>query len=93
MAEGITRDELNEIIEMAELDESAVRENYSGRGMYGAECLGIAAESDDETLLFALAVGQVLGFDRAFTVLRDSRSDSMGRGTITYFPRIKIEKE
>lgn len=73
--------------------------SYSGRFMYGRSCLGFVV--DDGTAMEAL--GEVLEnitngehdtdkiLDRVSdlgSLLRETRQDSMGLGTIVYFPSI-----
>ncbi|MGH9921075.1 MAG: hypothetical protein ACRD6W_19675, partial [Nitrososphaerales archaeon] len=66
--------------------------SYSGRGMYGAKCLGV--EIDRDTSLGYL-VGDLIdaleGDDDLREVadgFRQLRSDDMGLGTIFYFPGV-----
>ena len=65
--------------------------SYSGRGMYGKECLGVTV--DRETSVFQLAAQIITASDDPGAMadfLSDVRvaEDSMGMGTIVYFPRI-----
>ena len=75
--------------------------SYSGRGMYGKECLGFT--TDDS---FMVTMGNILeelayvhGHETeekltAFAkVLKNAATDSMGLGTIIYFPRIERKEE
>ena len=63
--------------------------SYSGRAMYGRQCLGVEVDSLGE--LFVSVLEGVEGEDdtqdlqRAF---RDMRTDSMGLGVVVYFPSV-----
>jgi hypothetical protein len=77
---------------------------YSGRGMYGKECLGIV--TDENPLEIALMLVSELAtagdydtpqetLDALLELLEELRrplSDNLGRGTIVYWPRIKWER-
>ena len=69
--------------------------SYSGRGMYGKECLGVTLQEGDSLGKF---FGQVLdeiaaGSDEdEIEVIADDfhsmQTDSMGLGMIVYFPKV-----
>jgi len=60
------------------------RDDYSGRGMYGAECVGIVGNADD--ILFNLG-----GFaEQNDLEIPNWDRDSMGLSSIIYFPSITI---
>lgn len=64
-------------------------QSYSGRGMYGRSCLGV--ETDDLGDLFAAVLEELEGEEDTQDVqlaFKSMRTDSMGRGTIVYFPAI-----
>jgi hypothetical protein len=72
--------------------------SYSGRGMYGKECLGV--ECDDPVACVLDVIGEFANCtDDKFDVvdlvesLRDPSQDSMGLSSILYWPRIKWEGE
>ena len=78
-----------------------VRANYSGRGMYGKNCIGFVIDSDP--MFFVMGLGVILAdmenADDLFTVddqlfgwydLRVA-SDSMGMSTIVYFPNLSLD--
>lgn len=69
----------------ADLDEDAIRSNYSGRGMFGDACLGITFESIGQLMQLAA----VLGTDYA-NLFRGARTDSMGMHMIVYFPGVTL---
>lgn len=54
---------------------------YSGRGMYGASCLGIATDSPLACIEGAAARG-----------ITGAHKDSMGKGYIVYWPHISPEQ-
>jgi hypothetical protein len=62
--------------------------DYSGRGMYGAECVGIVAQDTDQLMY-------QLGYDLSGTELGDilarqrTDHDSMGLREIVYFPQLQ----
>ena len=58
---------------------------YSGRGMYGKQCLGVGLESDSDLWDLAWFMGSG-GFD-----VGAPRTDSLGRGIIAYWPSLKWE--
>lgn len=65
-----------------------VRTDYSGRWMFGDECIGIDLASVTD---FSVVLLNVAARDREFAyALADAeRSDSMGFGVIVYFPGVK----
>ncbi len=56
---------------------------YSGRGMFGAECVGLDLEGEGDLWNVAYALGKS-GAD-----IKAPRVDSMGRGIIAYWPSVK----
>lgn len=76
-------------------DTSRLR-SYSGRGMYGKECVGIDLENDAEIAGFFFALGQkcYASGDDLLASLGDGseemKSDSMGRGRIIYWPDVYV---
>lgn len=69
-----------------------VRTDYSGRFMYGDECIGIdlASVSDFSTVLLNIAAEDR---ELARTLADSQRSDSMGLGVIVYFPGVKAPEQ
>ena len=62
---------------------------YSGRGMYGAQCFAIEGDNVMEVLSWLIA-----GCDdteQAALLVRDAKTDSMGHGTVVYWPNIPYE--
>ena len=74
----------------ADLEESAIYENYSGRAMYGEQCFGIVYGNINELLAFVFALPTEYQ-----DLLAETRaaSDSMGRSMITYWPALKSGEE
>lgn len=64
-----------------------VRYDYSGRGMYGDTCIGVVLEDGGD--IFEIVA------DCAEQGMRipHPHKDSMGLGTIYYWPRLKFEEE
>ena len=54
---------------------------YSGRGMYGAECLGAVADTR-ETIYAAISSAHI----------RSASCDSMGKQTAVYWPHIAYKE-
>lgn len=92
----IRRATLEDALGMAEIDwdyESTIRDTYSGRGMYGAECVAIVLDSEREAFGLFAALGVLLGEDVAVPLARATRTDSMGRDIIIYWPRWTLSDE
>ena len=62
--------------------EANVREQYSGRGMYGKNCVGIVTSNPVEVIELAAQVG-----------ITGAKMDSMGMDTIVYWPKIQFVEE
>lgn len=70
-------------------------QSYSGRGMYGETCLGIALPRDKSAFTLAAEVSAeaVDQLEDAHAFIRDLsmlkiRQDTLGHGIIVYFPSI-----
>ena len=84
--------------DFAESNDLELTTDYSGRGMYGTQCIGFIGDINAFKLGFDLrdflndfiADGNELGEDLLDT-LRNSKvcMDNMGRDSIIYFPNIK----
>lgn len=67
---------------------------YSGRGMYGQSCIGIAHAENTVEVISSVAIyllENVNGIEKAKEILshlKDARQDNMGLRTITYWPGI-----
>lgn len=85
---------LIEVIESANFE---VR-SYSGRAMYGKDCVGIDVRQGVSQFQVGVAVAQMamtLGYEDLADDLADERvvSDSMGYDTIVYFPNVPWPKD
>lgn len=74
-----------EILEKVVLDlrsegfKASLREDYSGRGMFGASCVGIVTDEPMEAIVRAASFG-----------LKDKpTTDDMGKQTIVYYKSIR----
>ncbi|GJA75711.1 hypothetical protein ACV1DG_23215 [Aeromonas hydrophila] len=79
---------LTRAVEEANKDCETVREmfsirSYSGRGMYGRYCLGLDIPPGKDATPVAIKMGE------AFKLLGQGSKDSMGHGSILYWPRIR----
>lgn len=70
------------IEEVADVIGGKVRAGYSGRGMYGATCYGIACDDWLECHDLAREKG-----------LKGDRRDQMGKGWIVYWPAVTGEAD
>lgn len=66
------------IRDMANEGLGRLEENYSGRGMYGATCIGLIVDSAMDTIEEAASRG-----------LKGACSDNLGKGYIVYWPSVK----
>ena len=81
---------LKSIIEAAGYD----ARSYSGRGMCGKQCLAFDTDDSQLEVVANLFDAVALGTDDAddlIDLLRKTRTDSMGRGTVFYFPGVSVE--
>jgi methylglyoxal synthase len=80
------------LIEMLEDGGLSVRP-YSGRGMYGDECIGAVIDDQREAMIFLVDLAlDAEGRDERILVSRAARNvvfDSLGRDTIMYFPKFE----
>lgn len=74
--------------------------SYSGRCMYGSRCFAIDLGASSPMDFFAdiLEFGELIeegmyGMEVLAEAMRNSRTDSLGRGTVLYFPHIKFTRE
>lgn len=73
-------------------DYDDIREDYSGRGMFGGECLGITFRDSRNVFAFFVELAQE-DYDTAELLAHKAREDGMGCGTIIYFPGIAVAAE
>ncbi len=67
---------------------------YSGRGMYGQSCIGIAHEENTVEMISSLAIYLLENCDiekarEILLQLKNARQDNMGLSSITYWPGIE----
>lgn len=87
----IPRDVIVEAAENANIDPDNIREDYSGRGMYGQTCFGIVVANMSEFLRFMLEIERAdCGFDYTDYLADCVDQDSMGYDCILYFPGVKL---
>lgn len=85
-------DALQEALWEADLDDESLTLDYSGRGMYGATCIGITHNGDLNLARVALALERAGESALAEVIAEATPSqDSMGLGTITYFRGLNAE--
>lgn len=105
----LTREALEDAAEQAGVYEYEIRGDYSGRAMYGDNCLGITAPDakDVYAILCALAVEEAqyvalaIPEDRPrpfdaediIELIRASRQDSMGCDVIVYWPGVELVED
>ena len=69
-------------------------QSYSGRAMYGKTCLGVVISSEQSQFEMGLMVG--LGLVDCWAgdieAVKNVRSDSMGLGTVVYWPNIEYDE-
>jgi hypothetical protein len=85
MPKTITLAEAEQISDAADLDSEAIRSDYSGRGMYGQECLGFTYSTDTDLLYLGAALSAHFDGD-----IPSCRTDSLGMGGIVYFPSLTV---
>lgn len=86
---AIGYDALVDAIYAADLDEAVrITPDYSGRAMYGAECLGLVTDAAGDVFAIIAELARA-GEDTDWA--RGARTDSMGRRMITYWPGVTVE--
>lgn len=73
-----TPEQFEALQDIAQQNDGRLR-SYSGRGMYGAQCLGVTTEYPNSVMEDAGAAG-----------IKGARQDSMGLKTIVYWPHIGV---
>lgn len=73
-----------------------LRTDYHGRGMYEDSCIGFITNGNLSRLIMQITEWLVLSKECNSNMLlqemmRNVKSDSMGLGTILYFPNISLE--
>lgn len=100
----LTKDQYDDLVDTLEMSGliNEARSNYSGRGMYGKECIGFVTDLNffEFGLKFAAELVTLNEDNSEFPEYQDfniedfydSRTDSMGLSSIVYFPGITVEK-
>lgn len=92
----MTNKQLQNIIEMAGYE----TRTYSGRGMYGKECLAFTVDGrEGRASSFAVAADLMDAAIEAgedfieplIEAMRGIRTDSLGLGTVFYFPSVAVD--
>ncbi|MEK7414226.1 MAG: hypothetical protein AAB263_13005 [Planctomycetota bacterium] len=65
---------VDRIRQAARRNDRSLRLDYSGRGMFGAQCLGIVCDDPEDVI--------------AEVGVKGARTDSMGKSVIVYWPSI-----
>lgn len=86
MTTTLTPDQIEDIQTLLNDIDGAELRSYSGRSMYGKQCLGIDMESMTDAFRFALMVED----DALCLAFSDPVFDNMGRGIIVYFPDVEV---
>lgn len=92
----MTSKQLQNIIEMAGYE----TRTYSARGMYGKECLAFSVDNREgkaepfavaaELMDAAIEAGEDF-IEPVIEAMRGIRTDSLGRGTVFYFPGVPAD--
>ena len=90
---NITTEQALSIAYAADLDTDDVRTDYSGRAMYGRECLGFIVPSTGMLLNLGMAIGSTLDSWQAQSMMHGARTDSMGMDLVIYFPDVQVVDE
>ena len=101
----MTKDQFDDLQEALNDNDEDLRPDYSGRGMFGASCLGYV--TDDGPAKFQVSLAKLLGpqllnydegeeldiddLEAAMDALGSPSSDSMGRSAIYYYRGIQVE--
>jgi hypothetical protein len=69
--------------------------SYSGRGMFGKNCVGVTLDENPIDFIINLLSEEMEPEERDVLVeiLRKYRIDNMGMGSIIYFPSLKWEED
>lgn len=91
------KDLLIEMFECAEGNDISIRTDYSGRAMYGKQCIGVVGNRPlsfvIECMQNFIDMGDTEYASDFFELLKNHSEDSMGLRQITYFPSWVVEPE
>ena len=82
----LTTEQVYDILFAANLEDKDFTSTYSGRGMYGDQCIGWTLDDHNDSGTLSVAIVDVLD-DWGRSMVENTRTDSMGLGIIVYFPR------
>jgi hypothetical protein len=90
MTNTFSRDILVNAMESADIDVDSIRDDYSGRGMFGERCFGVVM-NPRSVMRFAYWLAIYCNDDEQTQELGEdlvgcASTDSMGYDTIVYFP-------
>lgn len=93
-ASDVSSKDIAKIIYRAFSDSDCRVRMYSGRYMYGANCIGIVSSMSAATVMLKIALqienDRECSLDSVSHFFEDAREDSMGMDRIVYFPAISI---
>ena len=87
----LNRDQYESLVDCSFDMNVHIHQRYSGRSMYGDWCLGLSGNIDTGDCMNILT--EALGLDLAAKIMADCVTDSLGMGTVFYFPGIKFDFE
>jgi hypothetical protein len=79
--------------------------SYSGRGMYGRKCVGVALDASESTTVLAVKLAASVArnaehysqidaeLEELIEVMEYTCTDSLGRGTIVYWPKAEWSEQ
>ena len=80
----LTTNQIDTITEAA-YDADVELRSYSGRAMFGSQCIGVSSDGESGPALFLVAIAKE-DAELAESLARNLRTDSLGHGIIAYFP-------
>lgn len=91
----ITREQFTAAMDLVNMDGDQLREDYSGRGMYGHTCPAITADRHADVYAFMAALGATLAEDMddpydAVELAGGTQVDQMGLGIVAYWPGLTL---
>ena len=86
----LTQEQQDLIVEFADDRDYSIRENYSGRCMYGSKCFGLVGASPSSMAMELAAFLVHNGEEELVSRMSHQlRGDNMGLDSIIYFPSIE----
>ena len=81
----LTADQIDDMHEAAHTVDGEIRTDYSGRGMFGDECVGVVLKDEGDLFTFARLLD-----DELAELLGSPRWDNMGLREIAYWPKVTV---